>query len=73
VQTFGVFATLCTSVHVPDHLVYLITKEVFENFDYFKSQHPAYSGLTKKSMLQGLSAPLHPGAIKYFREAGLIQ
>ena len=73
VQTFGVFATLCTSVHVPDHVVYLITKEVFENFDHFKGQHPAYAGLTKKGMLKGLSAPFHPGAMKYFREAGLIQ
>jgi TRAP transporter TAXI family solute receptor len=73
VQTFGVFASLCTSVRVPDHVVYLITKEVFENFDHFKSQHPAYAELTKKGMLENLSAPLHPGAIKYFRETGLIQ
>jgi len=73
VQTFGVFASLCTSVRVSDHVVYLITKEVFENFDHFKSQHPAYAELTKKGMLEGLSAPLHPGAIKYFREAGLIR
>jgi len=73
VQTFGVFATLCTSARVPDYVVYLIVKEVFENFDHFKSQHPAYAGLTKKGMLEGLSAPLHSGAMKYFREVGLIQ
>ena len=72
-QTFGVIGTLCTSAHVPDQVVYLLTKEVFENFEHFKSQHPAYAGLTKKGMLVGLSAPLHPGALKYFREAGLIQ
>jgi hypothetical protein len=73
VETFGVFATLCTSVHVPDHVVYSLTKEVFDNFDYFKSQHPAYGGLTKKGMLEGLTAPLHPGAMRYFKETGLIQ
>lgn len=73
VQTIGVFATLCTSILVPDHVVYLIAKEVFENLDYFKSQHPAYAGLTKKGMLEGLTAPLHPGAMKYFRESGLIR
>ena len=73
VQTFGVIATLCTSVHVPDHVVYVITKEVFDNFDQFKSQHPAYAVLTKKGMLEGLSAPLHSGAMKYFKEAGLMQ
>ena len=73
VETFGVLATLCTSSRVPDHAAYVITREVFENFDHFKQQHPAYTGLTKKGMLEGLSAPLHPGAIKYFKEAGLIQ
>jgi hypothetical protein len=73
VETFGVIATLCTSVHLPDHVVYVVTKEVFGNFDHFRKQHPAYAGLTKEGMLEGLTAPLHPGAIKYFKEAGLVQ
>ncbi|MGB5424254.1 MAG: TAXI family TRAP transporter solute-binding subunit [Desulfobacterales bacterium] len=72
VETFGVTATLCTSAQVPDYVVYVITKELFDNFDYFKRQHPAYANLTKKSMLEGLSAPLHPGALKYYKEAGLM-
>ena len=70
--TFGVKATLITSAKVPDEVVYAITKEVFENFESFKNLHPAYSVLTKESMLKGLSAPLHPGAMKYFKEAGLM-
>jgi TRAP-type uncharacterized transport system substrate-binding protein len=49
-----------------------VTKEVFENFEKFKALHPAYAVLTKAQMLQGLSAPLHAGAMKYFREAGLL-
>jgi len=73
IETFGVIATLCTSAHMPDHVVYVITKELFDNLDHFKRQHPAYAGLTKKIMLEGLTAPLHPGAMKYFQEAGLIQ
>jgi hypothetical protein len=72
-ETFGVTATLCTSAHVPDHVVYVITKELFDNFDYFKRQHPAFGGLTKAGMIEGLSAPLHPGAMKYYKEAGLMQ
>jgi len=72
-KTFGVKATLCTSAEVPDEVVYAITKEVFENLDEFKSLHPAYEVLTRESMLQGLSAPIHPGALKYFKEAGLIK
>jgi TRAP transporter TAXI family solute receptor len=73
VETFGVVATLCTSAQMPDDVVYLITKELFDNFDYFKRQHPAYATLTKEDMLKGLSAPIHPGALQYFKETGLIQ
>jgi TRAP transporter TAXI family solute receptor len=71
VQTFGVKATFCTSAKVPADVVYAITKEVFENFEAFKKLHPAYKVLTKESMLDGLSAPIHEGAMKYYKEAGL--
>ena len=73
VKTFGVIATLCTSSNMPDHVVYTITKEVFDNFAEFKGQHPALENLTKEDMLKGLTAPLHPGAKKYFKEVGLMQ
>jgi len=72
VPTFGVKATFVTSAKVPEMVVYAITKEVFENFETFKSLHPAYKVLTKEGMLQGLSAPFHPGAIKYYKEAGMM-
>lgn len=72
VPSFGVKATLCTSAGVSDEVVYAVTKEVFENLDDFKKLHPAYSLLTAEDMLTGLSAPLHPGAEKYFKEAGLL-
>jgi len=71
VETFGVKATFVTSAKVPDEVVYAVTKEVFENFDEFKQLHPAYAVLTKENMLEGMSAPLHPGAYKYYQEAGL--
>jgi TRAP transporter TAXI family solute receptor len=71
VPTFGVKATFCTSAAVPDEVVYAITKEVFDNFDTFKKLHPAYAVLTKEGMLEGLSAPIHPGAMKYYKEVGL--
>lgn len=73
VPTFGVKATLCTSADVSDDAVYAVTKEVFENFDEFKGLHPAFANLTKESMLQGLSAPIHDGAMKYYKEAGLVK
>ena len=72
VQTFGVKATFVTSAKVPDQVVYAITKEVFDNFEDFKKLHPAYQVLTKQNMLEGMSAPIHPGAMKYYKEAGLM-
>ena len=72
VPTFGVKATFVTSAKTPDNVVYAITKEVFDNFDDFKKLHPAYAVLTKEGMLKGLSAPIHPGAMKYYKEAGLM-
>jgi hypothetical protein len=71
IATFGVKATFVTSSDVPDSTVYAVAKEIFENFELFKTLHPAYSTLTKKSMLEGLSAPIHKGAMKYYKEAGL--
>lgn len=73
VRTFGVKATLVTSARVPDDIVYAVTREVVENLEKFRTLHPAYEGLTREQMLEGLTAPLHPGAAKYFREAGLIE
>lgn len=71
VPSFGVKATFVTSIKVPEDIVYAITKEVFDNLEDFKKLHPAFEVLTKKNMMEGLSAPLHPGALKYFKEAGL--
>jgi TRAP transporter TAXI family solute receptor len=73
IESVGVKATLITSSEVRDEIVYAITKEVFDNLAEFKELHPAYSTLTKESMLNGLSAPVHPGALKYYMEAGLTQ
>jgi TRAP transporter TAXI family solute receptor len=73
VETFGVRATLVSSADVPDEVVYQVVKAVFENFDEFKKLHPAFATLEKEEIVTGgLSAPLHPGAEKYFKEAGLM-
>lgn len=73
VETFGVKATFVTSAKVPEEVVYAVTKEVFDNLDYFKTLHPCYQDLTKKDMLEALSAPFHSGAKKYYKEAGLMK
>ncbi|RWN03559.1 MAG: TAXI family TRAP transporter solute-binding subunit [Mesorhizobium sp.] len=73
-ETFGVLATLVTSAKVPDESVYQLTRAVFENFDEFKSLHPAFANLDPAKMVaEGNSAPLHPGAEKYFKEKGWLK
>ena len=71
--TFGVGATFVSSTNTPEYVIYNIVKAVFENFDQFKKLHPAFANLKKEEMIKdGLSAPLHDGAIKYYKEAGLL-
>ena len=73
-KTFGVGATFVTSAKVPDDVIYYVVRAVFENFDEFKKLHPAFENLKKEEMIKdGLSAPLHPGAVKYYKEAGLMK
>lgn len=72
IPTFGVKAVLVTSDDVSINAVYTVVKAILENFDDFKKLHPAYRNITKKSLLDGLSAPLHEGAKRYFQEAGLL-
>ena len=72
--TFGVGATFVSSSKVDEKVIYEIVKAVFENFDEFKKLHPAFANLKKEEMVKdGLSAPLHAGAIKYYKEAGLLK
>lgn len=71
--SIGVKAVLVTSDKENDKAVYTVVKAVMDNFEDFKKLHPAYKTITKESMLEGLVAPLHPGAKKYFKEAGLLK
>ena len=72
-NTFGVGATFVTSAKVSEDVIYNVVKAVFENFNQFKKLHPAFSVLKKEEMIKdGLSAPLHKGAVKYYKEAGLM-
>ena len=72
-ETYGVLATLVTSADQPDEHVYELVKAVFENFDEFKQLHPAFANLEPEDMVsKGNSAPLHPGAEKYYREKGWL-
>jgi TRAP transporter TAXI family solute receptor len=74
VNTYGVQATVVSSAKVPADIVYAVTKAVFDNLDEFKKLHPALGVLKPEDMIKnGLSAPLHEGALKYYKEKGLIK
>jgi TRAP transporter TAXI family solute receptor len=71
-ETFGVKATIVSTADVDEETVYQLVKAVFENLESLKQLHPAFGHLQKEEMLQGNSAPFHKGAIRYFKEAGLM-
>lgn len=70
--TIGTTTSIVVSADMPDDVAYAITKAVFENFDDFRKLHPALASLTKQQAVKGHPVPFHPGAEKYFREAGLL-
>lgn len=74
VNTFGVGATVITSEAVSADAVYVLVKAVFDNFDTFTGLHPAFANLSEERMISaGLTAPLHDGAIRYYRERGWME
>jgi TRAP transporter TAXI family solute receptor len=62
---------LAVSADVPEEHVYQITKTMFENLAFLRAIHPATTELTLETALNGLPMRLHPGALRYYREAGL--
>jgi TRAP transporter TAXI family solute receptor len=73
-ETYGVMATLVTSAKVPEAVVYQLAKATFDNFEEFKKLHPAFANLKAEEMIKnGLSAPLHAGAEKYYKEKGWLK
>lgn len=71
IETIEVNAALLTSVNVSEDVVYAFTKTVFENLDALTKYNPELNGLRNNKFLEGLTAPIHPGALKYYQEVGL--
>ncbi len=71
IHTYGPLATLVTSSDTDEEAVYQVVKAIFDNFDRFKDLHPAFNHLVESSMVaNGNLAPLHPGALRYYKERG---
>lgn len=73
VPTIGMKARLLTSADVSDDMVYVMTKTIFDNLDQIKGKNPVFANLKKEEMIQGGFAPIHPGALRYYKEVGLIK
>ena len=74
IETYGVLATVVSSSKVPADTVYVVVKAVFDNFEEFKKLHPALANLKPENMIRdGLSAPLHEGALRYYKEKGWMK
>jgi TRAP transporter TAXI family solute receptor len=72
IPTFGTQALLVASARLSDELAYGVVRAVMENFADFRRLHPALSTLRISDMVpSSVVTPVHPGAMKYYREAGL--
>lgn len=72
-KTFGVKATFVSSSKVDADIIYQTVKSVFDNFNNFKTLHPVFVNLNKEDLLfEGNTAPLHEGAMRYFKEEGYL-
>ena len=69
--TFGLANGLVISADVPEERVYLMTKAIFENLDALAGVHPAFGKVSAETILNGFGSPLHPGALRYYREIGV--
>ena len=73
IPTVAVQNFLVTHDGVPADTVYALTKSMFDNLDQMRAAHAAAKASDKTKAAAGMPAPLHPGAEKYYREAGLVK
>ena len=71
VETIGVKATFLTSVKVPDDIVYVVIKAILNDLESLGEYDPVLQTVRKENMFDGLTAPIHPGALRYYQEIGL--
>ncbi|MGB9867869.1 MAG: TAXI family TRAP transporter solute-binding subunit [Bacillota bacterium] len=72
VKTLGVKCALICSNSLPEDVVYNLVKTMYDNLNQIKGSHKALEYLTLEKAVEGLPpVPLHPGAVKYFREKGV--
>ena len=71
-KTISVMTTLVTSSKTSNYAAYIIAKEIVENLSILKRLHPAFKDMNIKEMLQYNTAPIHPGAMRYYMDKGLI-
>ncbi len=73
VQTLGLRTLLIARDDVPEEAVYYIAKALCENKAFFETVQDSYRSVNVNEIPEHLVIPLHPGAERYYREAGLLQ
>ncbi len=74
VISWGAPGTVVASADVPEQTIYYLVKGVFDDIERFKQQSPMYKNLTREwAATAGKTAPYHPGALKYYKEVGLVK
>lgn len=72
IKTISVMSSLVTSSKTSNYAAYIMAKEIIENIEVLKSLHPAFKNINIKDMLQYNTAPIHPGAMRYYMDKGLL-
>ncbi len=73
IQTAAIDLILFSSTNVSDETVYNVVKSIHENLDYLYSANKSFEGMTDETIANTGDVPLHPGAEKYYKEAGIIK
>ncbi|MGI9535952.1 MAG: TAXI family TRAP transporter solute-binding subunit [Desulfocapsaceae bacterium] len=71
IQTIAQPNFLAVRADLDEEAVYMITKTIYENLPFLNAIHKATKVMALEKALAGLPMPLHPGAAKYYKEAGL--
>lgn len=72
-KTVSVMTTLVTSGKTSNYTAYIIAREIFENIEILRTLHPSLKNIDVKEMLKYNTAPIHPGAMRYFQDKGLLE
>jgi len=73
IHTIGLPMTIFVNKDIPDEAAYFLAKAMYENKEYLVNVHPSFKSFEPEKITMGVGVDLHPGAIKYYKEVGLLK